>query len=169
MNVNLSFLSSRSKVVECTPPIGKNFNFISEFRVKSCGMYPPQFTSGRNFGKSTFPCFNDWKYNAFAIFNGGQKKFGDERPFTREGNYLVYIHCPVTYRWKYQIINNHFRTILQLLVQQQPPPPILCVWAHFQCGILRNYSIDMSTDRPYHTRRNFINKYFYNCHCIGTR
>ena len=47
INVNLSFLSSRWKVVECTPPgIGKICNFISEFRIKSCGIYPPKVTSG---------------------------------------------------------------------------------------------------------------------------
>ena len=43
INVNLSFLSSRWKVVEWKPPppeIGKIFNFISEFRIKSCGIYP---------------------------------------------------------------------------------------------------------------------------------
>ena len=39
INVNLSFLSSGSKVVEWTfSRIGKKFEFISEFRIKSCGM-----------------------------------------------------------------------------------------------------------------------------------
>ena len=38
INVNLSFLSSR---VNGPPRIGKNFKFISEFRIKSCGMDPP--------------------------------------------------------------------------------------------------------------------------------
>ena len=72
IKVNLSCLSSRSKVVECTPS---------------------KVSSSRNFGKSTFPCFNNWKYNVFAIFNGRQKKFGEERPFTHEGNYQVIILC----------------------------------------------------------------------------
>ena len=43
INVNLSFLSSRWKVVEWKPPSPrdwKNFNFIFEFRIKSCGIYP---------------------------------------------------------------------------------------------------------------------------------
>ena len=41
INVNLSFLSSRWKVLEWTPlKIGKIFNFISEFRIKSRGMDP---------------------------------------------------------------------------------------------------------------------------------
>ena len=36
------FLRSGSKVVEWTPPrLEKFFNFISEFRIKSCGMDPP--------------------------------------------------------------------------------------------------------------------------------
>ena len=45
INVNLSFLSSRWKVVECTPPldIGKFFNFVFEFRIKSCGIDPPSY------------------------------------------------------------------------------------------------------------------------------
>ena len=43
ISVNLSFLSSRWKVVEYTPPeIGKFVNCISEFRIKSCGIYPPK-------------------------------------------------------------------------------------------------------------------------------
>ena len=42
INVNLSFLSSRWKLWNVPPlGIGKIFNFISEFRIKSCGMYPP--------------------------------------------------------------------------------------------------------------------------------
>ena len=40
--VNLSFPSSRWKVVEWTPlDWGKNFEFISEFSIKSCWMEPP--------------------------------------------------------------------------------------------------------------------------------
>ena len=40
INVNLSFLSSGSKVVECLPQklTWKFFNFISEYRIKSCGI-----------------------------------------------------------------------------------------------------------------------------------
>ena len=42
INVNLSFLSSRWKVVEWTiPRIGKIFEFISEFRIRSCWMDTP--------------------------------------------------------------------------------------------------------------------------------
>ena len=44
INVNLSFLSSRWKVVEWTPPrLEKFFNFISEFMIKSCWMDPPSW------------------------------------------------------------------------------------------------------------------------------
>ena len=44
ININLSFLSSTWTVVEWTPhppDIGKIFNFISEFRIKSCAKSPP--------------------------------------------------------------------------------------------------------------------------------
>ena len=44
INVNLSFLSSGSKVVECMPletNMENIFNFISEYRIKSCWIYPP--------------------------------------------------------------------------------------------------------------------------------
>ena len=41
ISVNLSFLSSGSKVVEWPPRIGKFFAFISGVRNKSCRMYPP--------------------------------------------------------------------------------------------------------------------------------
>ena len=62
--------------------IVKNFNFISEYRIKSCGIYPPtgylveilenllfhvleytllpRWVSDGNFGKSTFPCTVQW-------------------------------------------------------------------------------------------------------------
>ena len=30
------------------------------------------------------------KVESLCHITGGQKKFGDERPFTREGNYLVF-------------------------------------------------------------------------------
>ena len=42
INVNLLFLGSRWKVVKWTDPrIGKIFECISEFRIKSCWMEPP--------------------------------------------------------------------------------------------------------------------------------
>ena len=65
INVNLSFLSSRWKVVEWKPPppeIGKIFNFISEFRIKSCGIYPhppphPKMGIRWKFGKIYFSIY----------------------------------------------------------------------------------------------------------------
>ena len=47
INVNLSILSVWWKVVEWTPQIGNIINFISEFRIKNCWMYPwNKLTSG---------------------------------------------------------------------------------------------------------------------------
>ena len=60
INVNLSFLSSGSKVVEWIPPrIGKIFEFISGVRIKSSGMDHPlqDLTSGGNFWNSTFTMY----------------------------------------------------------------------------------------------------------------
>ena len=56
INVNLSFLSSRWKVVKWTPQDWKIFKFISELRINSCGMDPQDLTSGGNFWNSTFTC-----------------------------------------------------------------------------------------------------------------
>ena len=42
------------------PRIGKIFKFISEFRIKRCGMDPPDLTSGGNFWNSSFPCTVQW-------------------------------------------------------------------------------------------------------------
>ena len=59
INVNLSFLSSGSKVVECTPqrPTWENFlpSFLSTGS-KVVDYTPPTWVSGGNFGKSTFSC-----------------------------------------------------------------------------------------------------------------
>ena len=62
INVNLSFPSSRWKVVEWTPPgLEKFLNVISEFSIKSCWMEPTlDLTSGGNFGNSTFPGTVHW-------------------------------------------------------------------------------------------------------------
>ena len=66
INVNLSFLSSGSKVVECTPPktnIGKFFNFISEYRIRSCGIYPPSYL------------MEIWENLLFHVLSNGTCKF----------------------------------------------------------------------------------------------
>ena len=48
INVNLSFPSSRWKVVEWTPLDWKIFEFISEFSIKCCWMEPPRLENFLN-------------------------------------------------------------------------------------------------------------------------
>ena len=62
INVNLSFLSSRWKVVECTP-LPEMEKFLTSFlssgsKVVECT--PLELASGGNLGKSTFPCTVQW-------------------------------------------------------------------------------------------------------------
>ena len=60
INVNLSFLSSRWKVVEWTPQDWKKIltSFLSSW--SKVVEWTPELTSGGNFGKSTFPCTVQW-------------------------------------------------------------------------------------------------------------
>ena len=87
-------------------------SLISEFKMKNCGMDPPRLEKiltlflslGSKIVEWTSPKKADiwWKFLENLFFHVstiesrnplpylvGQKKFGDERPFTREGNYLV--------------------------------------------------------------------------------
>ena len=61
INVNLSFLSSGSKVVECTPPETNMGKFLTSFlrtgsKVVEYTHQPSGWVSGGKFGKSTFSC-----------------------------------------------------------------------------------------------------------------
>ena len=62
INVNLSFLSSRWKVVECTP-LPEMEKFLTSFLSsgsKDVECTPLELASGGNLGKSTFPCTVQW-------------------------------------------------------------------------------------------------------------
>ena len=103
INVNLSFLSSGWNVVEWIPPgLEKKFKFISEFRIKSCGMDPPGSDIWWTFLKFYFCMYCTMMYVNLPYLVG-QKKFGDERPFTREGNYLVFIYYWVSHKCIYTL------------------------------------------------------------------
>ena len=57
INVNLSFMSSRWKVMEWAPQDWKIFNFISEFKIKSCEIYPHPPDIWWKFGKIYFSMY----------------------------------------------------------------------------------------------------------------
>ena len=86
------------------PEIGKILNFISEFRIKSCGIYPPVLTSDGNFGKSTFPCTVQW---CIQICH---------KPFSpsHEGHLKMLIYS--IFYWKYRFE----MAVMYLILQENP-------------------------------------------------